>query len=195
MSNNTANQAANASASGTTGAPGGPGGLTLDERIAQVPVHSAIAAGDRSLAITLDFATNAMLHPTYWFAPAGKTFRRTLYTSIDGYRQISRRIFIAVTVPSFDSDTHTEEVLARQKALINRITELLNTFHKIEKVEVVYRSPATAWAQIRCLAPLYGLTFTDWELSLREGNAPLQAIQRQSHWDMRLRGLWNALRD
>lgn len=188
-------QAANAAANGAAGTPaahGNSGGSsTLAQRIAQVPPHSAITAADRSLVITLDFRPTQMLHHAKWFEPAGKAFRTTLETSIAGYSQISRRIFIKVDFPAFDARTQFEQVRIRQKAFMTRIIDLLNTFHKTEKIEVVYRSPGTGWLQIRCLAPLYGLTFTDWELSIREGQDPLQPIGRDTYWDKRLRGLCN----
>ena len=195
MNNNAGNRAASAATSGAAGTPAAPansgGGLTLAQRIDQVPPHSAITAADRSLVINLDFRPPQMLHHNNWFESAGMAFRATLETSIAGYSQISRRIFIKVDFPVFDARTQYEQVRTRQKTFITRIVDLLNAFHKTEKIEVVYRSPGTGWLQIRCLAPLYGVTFTDWELSIREGQGPLQPIARDSYWDKRLRGLWN----
>ncbi|KAH7391636.1 hypothetical protein BKA64DRAFT_644923 [Cadophora sp. MPI-SDFR-AT-0126] len=132
-----------------------------------------------------------MLDPTRWFTNEAQTIRTTLYTSITGYSLISR-IFIAVIMPAFNPETQAGGAFGPQKAMFKRITDLLNTFHKIDKIEVVYRSPANAWLQIRCLAPLYGLTFPDWELSFREGNDPLERVPGEPYWDIRLRGHFNA---
>ncbi|KAK0118393.1 hypothetical protein ONS95_012682 [Cadophora gregata] len=171
-----------------------PGSIGNANRVLQPQAHHALNAGGDTLTITLDFASdNNLLLPTSWDTVNGAAFRAGLCAAISCYKSTARKISIEILQPAHIVAINTGLVYNRQQALIHRIVRILNQFRNIEKLEMYYRSPETDWEQIRCLAPLYALTFKRWNLRIFQARLLEPEMSRNGEWRRRVRGLWDVL--
>ncbi|KAG4436267.1 hypothetical protein IFR05_008249 [Cadophora sp. M221] len=155
---------------------------TYEERIAEIPEHPAIKARKQSLKITLDFASGELAHLEFWQSESYATFQTALLSALALYNGISIKVFISLIFPHHSLPTQRGHVRQLQMEMVRRVAELVDQFHGIRKIDVVFQSPETGLRQILTLACLYHLNFKRWRAFIKEGDNIARRLIYSDKW-------------